>query len=172
MPDAVRTGADAAGAAPVPGAALIPGVAPVLGTMQVPTNFDPPRLKTKLDFWTQLAQTIGGFATPIVLGALTLWGTVFGGWSQRQTTIETQRANLESKREDTRAKILDAAIAILKAPPDKDRPEIDSAARNWAVHVVNEYKVIGTSTPAFLPSVKQLAAAAPGAPGPPTPPLK
>jgi hypothetical protein len=126
-----------------------------------PPGFDPPRQKTTLDVWMQVAQTVGGIATPIILAGLTLWGTVFGGLSQRQVTLETEqeksRSSFALKQEETRAHILDAAIAILKSPPDKDKPDLDRVAREWAVKVINGYKAVDDATPDFFPSPRIIA---------------
>ena len=103
-----------------------------------------------------MAQTLGGVLTPVILAALTLSGTVFNGASTRKATLEVEgsktQGQLKLEQDKTRARILEAAIAVLKAPPDKERPEFDRAARDWAVGVVNGYKVIDTTTPAYLPS--------------------
>ncbi|HEY3570129.1 MAG TPA: hypothetical protein VGP73_19510 [Thermoanaerobaculia bacterium] len=56
------------------------------------------------------------------------------------------------KQEETRAHILDAAITILKSPPDKDNPELDRVARQWAVKVINGYKAVGDETSEVFPS--------------------
>ena len=122
----------------------------------IPPGYDPPRTKTPLDVWMQVAQTLGGVLTPILLAALTLSGTVFNGASTRKATLEVEgsktQAQLTLEQEKTRARILDAAIAVLRTPPDKERPEFDRAARAWAVGVVTGYKVIDATTPAYLPS--------------------
>lgn len=117
---------------------------------------DNPRRKTNLD----IAMALGQIATPIILAALTLWGTVFGGLSQTRSSLDVAKvqawATYQAKHEDTRLKILDAAIAVLKAPPDKDKPDADKKAREWAVKVVDSYKVADPTLPVpdWLPGPK------------------
>jgi hypothetical protein len=118
-------------------------------------TYDPPRTKTPLDVTMQVAQTVGGILTPVILAALTLSGNMFAGASTRKATLDVENAKnqglLQLEEEKTRARILDAAIAVLKTPPDKCRPEFDRAARDWAVGVMNGYKVINSTTPAYMP---------------------
>jgi len=109
---------------------------------------DPPREKTRLDITMQVAQ----IATPVILALFTVWGTVFGGLNQSRSSLEGEKVKAwiayQSKQEDTRLKILDAAISVLKALPDKDRQDLDtSAAREWAIKVVSEYKVVEPPIP-------------------------
>ena len=121
---------------------------------------DPPRQKTTLDIAMALAQ----IASPLILGGLTLWATVFGGLNQAHSGLDAAKlqawATYQNKQEDTRLKILDAAIAVLKTPPekDKDKSEADKEARKWAAKVVRDYKVADA-----LPVPEWL-------PGPPPPP--
>jgi hypothetical protein len=132
--------------------------------VQTPPGYDPPRTKTPLDVLMQIAQTIGGIATPIILAALTLWGTMFNGQSQGKSTLVL-------KQEETRARILDAALTVLKTPPDEKKTDLDHSARDWAINVVNGYKVVGTSTPIYLPSPQppiSMTSNASGRPKPPT----
>lgn len=117
---------------------------------------DNPRRKTKLD----IAMALGQIAMPVILAAFTLWGTVFGGLNQNRSSLEVARvqawATFQAKQEDTRLKILEAAIAVLKAPPDKDKSDADKAARLWAIKVVSGYRVTepSISIPDWWPGSK------------------
>jgi|RhiMetdeSRZDD1v2_1073273.scaffolds.fasta_scaffold337041_3 hypothetical protein len=108
---------------------------------------DNPRRKTNLD----IAMALGQIATPIILAAFTLWGTVFGGLNQTRSSLDVAKvqawATYQAKQEDTRLKILDAAIGVLKTPPDKDKPDADKNAREWAIKVIDRYKVADPPIP-------------------------
>ncbi len=127
-----------------------------------PAVVDPPRQKTTLDIAMAAAQ----IASPLILGALTLWATVFGGLNQAHSGLDAAKlqawATYQAKKEDTRLKILEAAIAVLKTPPDRDKSKAGKEARKWALKVVGEYKVA-----APLPVPDWLPGPPPAAPVPP-----
>jgi len=78
---------------------------------------DNPRRKTNLD----IAMALGQIATPIILAAFTLWGTVFGGLNQTRSSLDVAKvqawATYQAKQEDTRLKIW----SVSKAPAAERR---------------------------------------------------
>ena len=123
---------------------------------------DPPRIK---DGWDKI-QTLATLLTPIILAFLPVWinyrSNVVGKATVDQTTIL-------SKQEDTRTKIVDAAIAVLKSKPDGTSD--DKQIRQWAVSILIIYTPSADNSRLTLNALLSHALPAAPIPSAPTPPI-
>lgn len=102
----------------------------------------PPRPKRdRIDITLTIIQAVGGVALTGLVTVAGYFFTVHGGSITAETSVDVAKANGEAtvavKREDSRSKILDIGLDILKSPP-KDNSQ-DRLIRAWAVDVVTQY---------------------------------
>jgi len=102
----------------------------------------PPRPKRdRIDVALTIIQAVGGVALTGLVTVAGYFFTVHGGRITAETSVDVAKATGEAalavKREDSRTKILDVALGILKSPPKGNSQ--DQFIRAWAVDVVTQY---------------------------------